>query len=342
MRIDRFLYSSIPHQSLNSLITNLVNAFGCEDYCASFPLVFGPSARAEHFLMREQEQVIASLAVLRLTYQMSGKLGHLPCIGSVCVHHSRRGEGLATQLLQNLLAHLAKEGLGEACLFASDERIYHSLGFSYAQPDLLFNLAQTKLTKKSFDLWKNEVSKKKSAYTLEWTEGASLKAEDKQSLWRLLCRAKSSATRAEPKHPEFVISWIEFEAFVSQTPVSVLFLKESPQAIGHQGHSEPECLASLFFGKGADFPDTWHGLSIAADQPPEVQMHLGHQILARALELRSGSQLHFEIKDHVLFPWLEQTFELKQTPSFMISQFSTQSNSDFDASTFVVPSFLSI
>jgi GNAT superfamily N-acetyltransferase len=103
MRIERFLFSSIPLASRNSLEENLKDAFECADYCASFPLVFGPNAIAEHFLIREGDEVNASLAVLRLTYQSNGALFQLPCIGSVCVKKSRQGRGLAKLLLQDLL-----------------------------------------------------------------------------------------------------------------------------------------------------------------------------------------------------------------------------------------------
>jgi GNAT superfamily N-acetyltransferase len=334
MRIERFLYSSIPLASRNSLEENLKDAFECAGYCASFPLVFGPNAIAEHFLIREGDEVSASLAVLRLTYDSNDVLGQLPCIGSVCVKKSRQGRGLAKHLLQSVLNQLANEGLSEACLFASDDRVYRSLGFRYAQPDYLFDLTQTKAEKNNLP----------PEYTFEFREGASLNKDEMRSLWKLHCLANVHVTSGTQSGPHFVISWREFSLFLSETPVSVLVLKCSDQSFG---------MAAMFFGKGADFPNTWHSLTLEPNRPVSTQVQLGKAMIAKALELKSTSQLHIEKCNHVLFRWISDTFEHKRLENFMICRFTEKSVGDsnsishcddgrLDLSSLVVPSFLSI
>jgi predicted N-acetyltransferase YhbS len=337
MRIERFLYSSIPLAIRISLEENLKDAFECVDYCESFPLVFGPNAIAEHFLIREGDEVCASLAVLRLTYQRNDTLGQLPCIGSVCVKKSKQGRGLAKLLLQQLLNQLASEGLTEACLFASDDRVYRSLGFRYAQPDYLFDLTQIKPNQLSLVSPGDEISNLPLEYTFEFREGASLSEDEMKSLWLLHCRANAHVTTGAQSGPHFVISCREFSLFLSETPISVLVLNCAEHSFG---------VAAMLFGKGADFPNTWHSLAIEPSQPISTQVRLGRIMVAKAGELRPGSQLHMENKDHVLFNWISGTFEHNLSPNFMISRFPEksfhQNKGVLDLDSFVVPSFLSI
>ena len=267
MRIERFLYSSIPLASRSSLEENLRDAFECVDYCASFPLVFGPNAIAEHFLIRDDHEVSASLAVLRLTYQSHGALSQLPCIGSVCVKKSRQGRGLAKLLLQHLLKQLATEGISEACLFASDDRVYRPFGFRYAQPDFLFDLTHTKADKSNLT-----PEYTPPEYCFDWRDGASLDENEKRCLWQLYCRANAQVTHEERSRPHFVISWREFSLFLSDTPVSVLVLKCTA--------AQSSAVAAMFFGKGADFPNTWHSLTVEPSQPVSTQVQLGKMLLA--------------------------------------------------------------
>jgi hypothetical protein len=273
--------------------------------------------------------------VLRLTYDSNGALGQLPCIGSVCVKKSRQGQGLAKLLLQHLLNQLATEGLSEACLFASDDRVYRPFGFRYAQPDFLFDLTQAKADRNNLP----------PEYTFEFREGASLNEDEMKSLWKLHCRAHSNGASGDQSCPHFVISWREFSVFLSETPVSVLVLKCAA--------TQSAAVAAMFFGKGADFPNTWHSLTLEPNQPVPTQIQLGKMLIAKALELKSGSQLHIETSDHVMFRWINDTFEHKRLENFMICRFTKNAASDarhssnhdkgtIDPSSFVVPSFLSI
>jgi hypothetical protein len=235
---------------------------------------------------------------------------------------------------------MANEGLTEACLFASDDRVYRSFGFRYAQPDYLFDLTQSEADRNDLP----------PEYTFDWRDGASLNEDEKRSLWQLYCRANShvkrndNITHGEHGRPNFVISWREFNLFLSETPVSVLTLKCSDQAFG---------MAAMFFGKGADFPNTWHSLALEPNQPVSTQIQLGKMLIAKALELKSGSQLHIETSDHVMFRWISATFEHKRLENFMICRFTEKNLKDsshishfddgqLDLSSLVVPSFLSI
>jgi len=73
----------------------------------------------------EDGEPVSILTTVELEFGWGKAIG----IAGVATRHDRRGQGLATVLLEKVLCQASEEGVRSAYLFARDKRVYQKLGF---------------------------------------------------------------------------------------------------------------------------------------------------------------------------------------------------------------------
>jgi GNAT superfamily N-acetyltransferase len=302
-------FESLPAIDLDSLLRAQLNSlidrsFDTFDYRASFPLVFGSQPSVVFNMLLEEGSPLAALAVFSLALSYSGpskrtgndfpRMFYFACLGSVCVEAKRRGEGLAAQLIERTAQRLRDQGYAAVGLFALDGRLYEKLGFRFAKPDTLGPLNDP--------LFCASQSSLGSAPNLAWTYAPvqSLAPQERRELWSLACQP----TEEGPFRVN--VGFGCFDAVLTQTPMDIL--------VARRHASEKEILSALFFEKGSDFSNTWHGLIARTDA---TQAELG-QMLCEARRLQPGSQAHFCGNPSSQLAAAIDSLKLKKNPTFMI------------------------
>jgi len=106
-----------------------------------YPSVFKAVPGGESLYMRDGDEIIAHVAILDREFQHPLVRLRVGLIGSVVTHHSHRGKGLATELIQQACLELKRRGCLIALLWSDQEDFYLPLGFHRAgrEQDIRFS-----------------------------------------------------------------------------------------------------------------------------------------------------------------------------------------------------------
>jgi hypothetical protein len=323
----------------------VASCFGGQDYLKTFPQVFGPDRTASLCVLTQNDQVVAALAVLKLCLRCPRSMDGpdfvndlrqrelwFDCIGSVCTNPNHRQQGYASELLQKACAHLQSLGHAAAGLFAADPRMYAACGFVPAQPDRLMPLVDLMpfmdvAPPPALDIGSHFLQPQ-----LHSTASLSGAACRQLELMAQACWTHERGTFSADHHLFFTT--------VQQTPMQVLTISQP------DGH----LCGALFYEKGADFQETWHGLLVAPDlrSQPERLSRATSVLLQSAYGHQPKSQI---LLDHesLRTPPVQQAIAQKKGSChsvFMIRDLQASANTADEEtnlwSQLALPSLLSI
>jgi predicted N-acetyltransferase YhbS len=102
-----------------------------------FPAVYGPTNAGNIFVTEEDSEILSALACKRFELFDEGRIWCVAMVGAVYTHPARRGEGLASRLLQRTSEALRESGTDFAVLWTDRPAFYRRLGWMSADCGML-------------------------------------------------------------------------------------------------------------------------------------------------------------------------------------------------------------
>lgn len=298
--VSSFLWRSLCPSLQTQYLGWIADCFAAQPaaYRGTFPLAYGADSNARFYVAATANEPIALVCVLPLLFQYADTVIRVGCVGSVCVGPQHRGQGYAQVVLDAAVSDSKTRQLDLLCLFASDTRLYAGRSFQLMGQDGLVPLAGLCAGTQNHISLDGE---------LQWRyhSASELTLNDRSAVWRALERWRGQGMP--------VLSWCDFQVLMQADPFGVLL-----------------CLvngalrAVLFFEKGIDFQNTWHGL--AADGPGSFLA-----ILLEAARLFPASQVHLLGEQLVQFRQFWPHVECVTFPAMMVRALNPRGASVLEA-----------
>jgi hypothetical protein len=229
----------------------LLECFGKDHYCESFPQVFASSHFAEAFEIRHQGKLAAFAASIPFHWTQNGKriVGH--CVGSVCSHPEFRKQGFAQRALTLAEIHARNMGADFVFLFSDLDAFYRKAGYCPFGAEHFASLSHhpqaTRVSQENLRRLVALANPTSADAAAPYWECSTEQLDELPNgglaaLWRLLERQR---------HPsENLLSFSDFRSLMT-----------IPEVTAHVLGQPIDPKAVFFVGKGADFENVAHSLA---------------------------------------------------------------------------------